>query len=76
MKWILFLIFLEQGHEPLVEYKNASECVNALNQLQAASQKINPPNEKLINAGIISSYICQPVPIRYEGARCKTTRCR
>ena len=75
MKWILFLIFSGQGHESLVEFQNASECVNARNQLQNASDKVNGPNA-FLETGILTKYICEPVPIRYEGANCKNTRCR
>ena len=75
MKWILFLMFAGQGHEPLVEFQNASECVNIRNQLQAASDKVNGLNA-FLETGIMTKYICEPVPNRYEGANCKSTRCR
>jgi hypothetical protein len=61
MKWVLFLVFSGTSHTPLAEYKEFKDCINVSDSLTAAAQKVNPPNQAIIK-GIMSGYICLPVP--------------
>jgi len=68
MKFVLFLIFLETGFEPLAEYNEYQSCLDALTQLEQVQEQMNASNQNIttmLTAGI-TMYSCIAVPKSYE----------
>ena len=59
MIWVLFLIFLETGHEALAKFDTADECKAKMAELEQAYKAQQNPNMFAVR---IHGYDCIPVP--------------
>ena len=63
MIWVLFLVFIETGHEAVAKFDSAEECKAKMAELEGAYQAQQSPN--MLNIPFVI-YDCIPVPDKFE----------
>ena len=67
MTWILFLGFIENSHEPLLQFDDAETCYKWVNNLSQRDQEMRTQFAKGMTIAIpMHTYVCAAVPKKYK----------